>query len=291
MAKYDDEFIRKIKDLYENTDISLNQLAKREGVGKATVIKWSKGQGWIKKNSTDRPPTDQKEKRPTRSTDRKKEKETGEDKKEKAVGRLEKEIKKAKDLTEKEMLFCLYYIKDFNAGLAVKKAGYNTINNHYVIGCQLLQKPHIKKYIEELREELKTDAMLDVNRLIEHYKKLAFYDIDDFVEIRTIEKVLKNDKGAPIMDGDKPMTEEVEVLVLKTDYDGQLVSELAQMDNGSIKIKLPDRLKALDKLLDYVDIPRQVDRKRLEIEELKAQKEEETDNNIEIRITGEVKDV
>lgn len=46
-------------------------------------------------------------------------------------------------------------------------------------------------------------------------------------------------------------------------------------------------------LTDLVRVANQIDtdERKLNIEELKAQKEEETDNNIEIRITGEVKDV
>ena len=291
MAKYDDEFIRKIKDLYETTDISLNQLAKREGIGKATVIKWSKDQHWIKKNITDRPPTDQTENRPTRPTDREKKKETGEDKKEKAVVKLEKKISKASELTEKERLFCLYYIKDFNASLAVRKAGYNTTNSD-VIGYQLLQKEHIKKYIDELRECMATDAMLDVNRLIEQYKKIAFYDISDFIDFGT-EPVYAEEKDPDtgeirfVLDenGEKIKLYDRSYARFKNDVDGQLISEVALGKDG-IKIKLPDRTKALDKLLDYVDIPRQVDRKRLEIEELKAQKEEETDNELIITLKG-----
>lgn len=72
MAKYDEVFIKRIREIYENTDISLNQLAKRESVGKATVVKWSQDFNWIKKNKTDRPPTDQIKNRPTEPTDFKK---------------------------------------------------------------------------------------------------------------------------------------------------------------------------------------------------------------------------
>ena len=276
MAKYDDEFIRKVKDLYETTDISLNQLAKREGIGKATVIKWSKDQNWIKKNITDRPPTDQTENRPTRSTDREKEKETGEDKKEKAVGKMKSKISKALDLTEKERLFCLYYIKDFNASLAIRKAGYNTTNSD-VMGYQLLQKAHIKKYIDELRECMATDAMLDVNRLIEQYKKIAFYDISDFIDFGTetvyatvTDPVTLKTEFVLDEDGEKIKLYDRSFARFKNGVDGQLISEVALGKDG-IKIKLPDRTKALDKLFDYVDIPRQVDRKRIEIEEKKAQ--------------------
>ena len=273
-----------IKKQYEN-GATLKSLSEKYDIKLNTIKSWSSREGWKKKDKV--ATATKKATKEEKSKPEKKKKVSIGDKKQKAVGKVTKMLSTATDLTEKEKLFCLYYIKDFNAALAVRKAGYNTTKHSDVMGYQMLQKEHIKKYINELREYMATDAMLDVNRLIEQYKKLAFYNIDDFVELRTVERVMKNDKGKVLRDSaGQPLTEEVEVLMLKPGYDGQLIGELSQMDNGSIKIKMPDRMKALDKLLDYVDIPKQLDRDRVAMEKQKIKTEEKKDTKIEISLRG-----
>lgn len=279
---------QEIKKQYEN-GATLKSLSEKYDIKLNTIKSWSSREGWKKKDkvATATKKATKKETKQEKSKPEKKKKVSIGDKKQKAVEKVTKRLSTAMDLTEKEKLFCLYYIKDFNAALAVRKAGYNTTKHSDVMGYQMLQKEHIKKYINELREYMATDAMLDVNRLIEQYKKLAFYNIDDFVELRTVERVMKNDKGKVLRDSaGQPLTEEVEVLMLKPDYDGQLIGELSQMDNGSIKIKMPDRMKALDKLLDYVDIPKQLDRDRVAMEKQKIKTEEKKDTKIEISLKG-----
>ena len=275
---------QEIKKQYEN-GATLKSLSEKYDIKLNTIKSWSSREGWKKKDKV--ATATKKATKEEKSKPEKKKKVSIGDKKQKAVEKVTKRLSTAMDLTEKEKLFCLYYIKDFNAALAVRKAGYNTTKHSDVMGYQMLQKEHIKKYINELREYMATDAMLDVNRLIEQYKKLAFYNIDDFVELRTVERVMKNDKGKVLRDSaGQPLTEEVEVLMLKPDYDGQLIGELSQMDNGSIKIKMPDRMKALDKLLDYVDIPKQLDRDRVAMEKQKIKTEEKKDTKIEISLKG-----
>ena len=279
-----DNLKQEIKKQYEN-GATLKSLSEKYDIKLNTIKSWSSREGWKKKDKA--ATATKKATKEEKSKPEKKKKVSIGDKKQKAVGKVTKMLSTATDLTEKEKLFCLYYIKDYNAALAVRKAGYNTTKHSDVMGYQMLQKEHIKKYINELREYMATDAMLDVNRLIEQYKKLAFYNIDDFVELRTVERVMKNDKGKILRDSaGQPLTEEVEVLMLKPDYDGQLIGELSQMDNGSIKIKMPDRMKALDKLLDYVDIPKQLDRDRVAMEKQKIKTEEKKDTKIEISLRG-----
>ena len=279
-----DNLKQEIKKQYEN-GATLKSLSEKYGVKLNTIKSWSSREGWKKKDKV--ATGTKKSTKQERLQPEKKKKVSNGDKKQKAVEKVTKRLSTAIDLTEKEKLFCLYYIKDFNAALAVRKAGYNTTKHSDVMGYQMLQKEHIKKYINELREYMATDAILDVNRLIEQYKKLAFYNIDDFVELRIVKKIVKDDKGKLLRDNaGQPLTEEVEVLMLKPDYDGQLIGELSQMDNGSIKIKMPDRMKALDKLLDYVDIPKQIDRERVAMEKQKIKTEEKKDTKIEISLKG-----
>ena len=152
MAKYDEVFIKRIREIYENTDISLNKLAKKEKVGKATIIKWSQEFNWIKKNKSDRPPTDQNENRPTEPTKKKEEKKLEEVS---LVTEIIEPVLESGEVnsgyrvfTEKEKEFIRYYfLYRFNIKAATLKAGYSS----EVQGSRLLRKPKIKRAINLIR--------------------------------------------------------------------------------------------------------------------------------------------
>lgn len=67
-------------------------------------------------------------------------------------------------MTEKQRLFCEYYIKSFNATEAAKKAGYSE-KTAYSIGQQLLKKIEIQKYFNTLREKSQSETILNVEDL------------------------------------------------------------------------------------------------------------------------------
>ena len=240
---------------------TLKRISEKLGVPEGTIRRWKSE--YVKKNNMNVQRTFAK-------------KECSEDvvkdrvnKKKVIVANLEEEIKKDKDLTEKEMLFCLHYIKDFNAGMAVKKAGYNTEHNHYIIGSTLLKKPHIRRYIDELREQMSSELMLDINRVLEMFNRIAFYDINDYFELKTIKQVVRGAFGR-IVEDDKgqPMVEEIQVLALKDGWDGQVISGISQKD-GEVKIEMPDRLKALEFLAKFMTITTQVEKEKITIEKEK----------------------
>lgn len=65
-----------------------------------------------------------------------------------------KEILESTELTEKQRLFCIYYIEEFNATKAYQKAygcGYSSAKSH---GCKLLQNVAIKSEIDRLTEDV-----------------------------------------------------------------------------------------------------------------------------------------
>ena len=59
-------------------------------------------------------------------------------------------------MTEKMELFCLEYMKDFNATQAALRAGYSK-RTARSIGSENLAKPDIKERIDELKQELISD--------------------------------------------------------------------------------------------------------------------------------------
>lgn len=237
MAKYDNEFIQRIKHLYETTDISLNQLAKSEGVGKATVIKWSKDYNWVKKNITDRPPTDQKENRPTKPTDRVK---------------LKKEAYKRMMNGETQE----------KIGQEINVPRSTIANWSATYKWQVDKEVELNKKLFEIRESVIGDRGQQIQELIEWQQK----------QLGEIKRHIEAE-----FEKDEPDT-------MTINFKLTTMEKYLKMQFKLLGIRYTGELTELVRVANQID----TDERRLSIEELKAQKEEEADNNIEIRITGEV---
>lgn len=72
--------------------------------------------------------------------------------KEAAVTEVE-DVLENMDLTDKQQLFCLYFIKCFNATKAYQKAYGCSYNTAAVEGCRLLKNPKIKDLIRTMKQE------------------------------------------------------------------------------------------------------------------------------------------
>ncbi|RNC62771.1 MAG: hypothetical protein AWM53_01990 [Candidatus Dichloromethanomonas elyunquensis] len=160
-------------------------------------------------------------------------------------------------LTEKQRLFCLYWVNNRNATQSYLKAYGCNYAVAAVEGHRNLTKPKIKDEINRLRELKKESIMIDENDIIEKYMRIAFSDLTDFIEVKT-EQVPMMSSDGPIMIPDpdtgelKHMMQTVNMLTLKTSdqIDGALISEIRQGKQG-VSIKLEDRQKALKWLADF----------------------------------------
>lgn len=177
--------------------------------------------------------------------------------------KISKEVTKAsdviidnEDLTDKQQLFCMYYIKNFNASLAATRAGYSP-DTARQIGYENLTKPHIKAEIQRLKKMKKDSIMLDEDDIIERYMNIAFADMTDFITFGREEVPIIGPFG-PIVIKNEETGEETElkqiINVVKfkesNEVDGGLICEVSQGKNGT-KLKLEDRQKALDWLGKY----------------------------------------
>jgi phage terminase small subunit len=212
----------------------------------------------------------------------------------------------AADLTEKQRLFCLYYIKNFNATMAAIKAGYSP-DSAYQIGYENLRKPEIAKEIRRLKGAIQSELFVDAMDVLERYIKIAFADMTDFVEFRQEEVPVMGPFG-PLEDKDgNPITKLVNVVKFKdsVQVDGGLICQIKQGRDGA-SIKLEDRQKALDKLAQYFDLfPDKFQRKveeeklkiaqqKLDLEKLKADAGDDgkgTDDGFMDALRGTVKEV
>lgn len=172
-------------------------------------------------------------------------------------------------MTDKEKLFCFFYLQDFNARKAAKRAGYKDTH-----GYKLLKKDYIKSEIEALRQEMREELFVSGRDILELYIRAAFADITDYVEF-----------GSQESDGKKSS-----YVCLKNcnEVDGQLIEEVS-VSSGSGKIKLLDKAKALEKLEKFFDLFGMDAWKRF-VEEQKLSIRENGTNKVINVITGIVRE-
>lgn len=77
-------------------------------------------------------------------------------------------MKRPDGMTDKQWMFCLEYVKDFNATRAAKAAGYSE-NTAQVIGSENLSKPLIKQALNQIF----TSSAMGVEELFHHLSKIG----------------------------------------------------------------------------------------------------------------------
>ena len=162
-------------------------------------------------------------------------------------------------LTEKQGLFCLFYVRYFNATKAYMKAyecSYTAAKAH---GYKLLQNVEIRQEIERLKQNRLNRELLSEADIFQKYMDIAFSDITDYLVFGQKEvpvmgpfgpiKVEDPDTGEKV-----PVTKIVNVVQFREsdEVDGTLISEVKQGRDGA-SIKLSDRMKALNWLADHMD--------------------------------------
>ncbi|MFB6729017.1 terminase small subunit [Bacillus mobilis] len=193
-----------------------------------------------------------------------------------------KEILDDEELTEKERLFCLYYVKYFNGTQAALKAGYSKDGAH-VQASRLLRRERVSSYIKELKGELVENVFVEALDVLKEYIKIAFADITNYVtfgqrevELEPLEKTSVDEEGKEVTEFITETRMMNFVDLAESDMvDGSIITEVKQGRDG-ISIKLADKMKALDKLSLYFDLfpdnfKRKVDEERLHMQQ-EAQK-------------------
>nr|DAF22782.1 MAG TPA: Terminase small subunit [Caudoviricetes sp.] len=195
------------------------------------------------------------------------------------------------DLTDKQRLFCLHYVRCFNATKAYQKAygcGYDVANSE---GYKLLVKPCIKEEIKRLKQNRLNREMLDESDIFQKYMDIAFSDITDYVTFGQEEVPVMAMYG-PVEIKDEetgkkvPLTKRINVVKFKesSEVDGTLITEVKQGKDGA-SIKLADRMKALDWLAEHMDMATTEQRARIEnirakTEQIRGAGQNETEDKV-----------
>lgn len=170
---------------------------------------------------------------------------------------------KTRPLTDRQKLFCLYYIQYYNQSKAYRMAYPEcSFKNSNTESMKLMNKPEIRYYIESIQQEIEDQLLFDAKAVIRKYIDIAFADIFDIIEVQ----------------GDS--------VKLKDDADGTIIQSVKCTPNG-LDVQLVDKLGALRELakrfgLDKSDFDKELElkkldlrRRQIDLQELKEKGDEE----------------
>ena len=100
--------------------------------------------------------------------------------KKKAVVEEENAVNENADLTEKQQLFCVYFVKYLNATKAYLKVYKCSEYAARVNGSKMLTNANIKKEIEKLKQNKLNQNYLEAEDIFQKYIDIAFGEVDGF---------------------------------------------------------------------------------------------------------------
>lgn len=198
------------------------------------------------------------------------------DKKKPAESEVES-VTENSDLTDKQRLFCIYYIRSFNATKAYQKAYGVDYPTAAANGPRMLRNARVKKEILSLKQERLNREFLSEADIFQKYMDIAFADITDYMEFG-VEEVPVMSMHGPVKI-ENPETKKKEILKKKvnvvrfknsSEVDGTILAEVKQGKDGA-SIKLADRMKALQWLSDHMNMA--TEEQKAKIAQMKAQTE------------------
>lgn len=247
-------------------DIKLKDIAEQLGLSDSQIRKWKSQDKWddqLKGNVT-------KQTRKTKSNvTNQKERVRQEKLKKPAQPEL---VIENDELTEKQKLFCLFYLKNFNATKAYQKAYGAEYNTAAVLGHRLLKNDKISKEIRAIKAERQNALFLDAKDVLQKYMDIAFADITDYLSFGSNEYVSRDEDGEIRYDeNEQPIYYSLSHVTLSEsdEVDGSLITEVKQGKDG-ISLKLADKMKALEMLAKHTDLLDELQMKKLKEEQVRT---------------------
>ena len=244
LAEIDYEHGMKYKDIAEKYNVSIN-----------TVKSWKTRYKWSKEKSTH---TKEKSTHTDKKVCTQKDKKSAEEAKKRAKEQV-KHVLENTELTDKQRLFCLYYVKSFNATQSYLKAygcSYSVANAE---GYKLLVKPCVKEEIAKLKQLKMQQVVVGEEDMVEFHMRIAFADMGDYMEFGR--------KKITTKEGQEFEVNEVKLNDSKN-VDTQLIKEVKMDDKGGVSIKLLDRNESLKWLKEYF-LMNPMDKHKLEYDQRK----------------------
>ena len=243
MARAPDKRIEEARQLYQQ-GMKLVEIASQLNLPEGTVRRWKCTHKWDSERSD-------------KNSERSEKKKV---KKKKAAESEVDQVMENPDLTDKQRLFCIYYIRSFNATKAYQKAYGVDYPTAAANGPRMLGNARVKKEILNLKQERLNREFLSESDIFQKYMDIAFADITDYMTFGTEEVPVMAMYGPvkikdPETGEEKQLTKIVNTVRFKdsTEVDGTILSEVKQGKDGA-SIKLSDRMKALQWLSDHMNM-------------------------------------
>lgn len=252
-----------------NGEIDLVDIASQLNISSGTIRGWKSKDRWAEKmNGTFR-----------KNMERSKQKNNSQSK---AGVEEVKQVIENPELTDKQRLFCIYYVRCFNATKAYQKVYKCSYETAMVEGSKCLRKPKIKSEINTLKQNRLNREFLSAEDIFQKYMDIAFADITDYVSFGT--------EAVPVMSlygpveiknsetGEKEILKQTANVVRfkdSTKIDGTILAEVKQGRDGA-SIKLADRMKALQWLSDHMNMA--TEEQKAKVEQMKARTEQIQNN-------------
>ncbi len=158
------------------------------------------------------------------------------------------------DLTDEQRMFCIYYVRTFNATQSYRNAygcSYDSAKAH---GYELLRNVAVRAEIDRLKEIKRQQIVAEEADIVELQMRIAFGDIGDILQFR----------GGSVR------------LNASEEVDTQLIASVKEGKDG-VSVKLKDSQRAIDWLSKYFLLHpddkyrAEFDRKRAEVKDSGAE--------------------
>ncbi|AVE82973.1 terminase [Lactiplantibacillus plantarum] len=208
-------------------------ISAKYGVPIGTLKSWRTRDGWQKDASVT------KKVQPKRKKDAPK-----------VAPKIVDELEANNELTEKQKLFCLFYLQRFNATWAYQQAYKCSYETARVEGSRTLANPNIKNQLTELKKRQRSELLATIDDIAHEYAKQAFASLGDVLDYKVHEELVTDTDGNVFLDADdNPVKKHVADIYLKPSdqIDWSLVQDIHCGKDGLV-VKLYDKQKALDSL-------------------------------------------
>lgn len=240
------EKMQEAKRLYQKGE-RLVDIAKKLNVPDGTVRRWKHVQNW-----------DERSDNPYKEWQKKKEEEK--------IVKEVRTISENSNLTDKQKLFCVYYVKSFNATKSYQKAYGCSYESACGNSGKLIKNPNIKAEIERLKQNRLNREWLTEDDIFQKYMDIAFADVTEYM-------TFGSEKGRDEETGEE-VTRNYLTFNDSTKIDGTLITEISNV-KGEARIKLADRMKALQWLSDHLNIATEEQKARLAVMRAKLDTEDD----------------
>lgn len=147
---------------------------------------------------------------------------------------MAKKKQRKRTLNHMERRFCYQYVLLLNGTRAAIAANYSK-KTARAMACELLKRPHVKKEIERLQNDLAQTAQISALRVLKEHEKVAFGSMGHYHKTW-----IKKKEFEELTDEQKSSIKSIQTQIRKEEIDGEATFV------EYVKIELYDKLRSLE---------------------------------------------